>query len=330
MRLNVRQIRATLWLLNLVALLCVGWFFYQLLEKKKAGELKAKPIDEWQSLMKDDRGGEVVGGDKLNKVQLPPELWKFDVTGKETSSVAADASPKQATPPPSEVKPIDQVLELKAIFAPSQAVVSYKDTGQLESLGEKILMVGSPLRHPYSAEPYNAKVLRITKDEVAFQWGKEESAIKINKKVPGQKGPALPMPAISAVEKRIIEQYQEPPENTKEVEKDHFVLSDEDQKAFANTDEFLKSEARITDTPDKKGNRQITLGLKKTDGRLAALGFESGDILISVNDVPMKSKSQGIQWARANPNLPSYKIVIERRGQQITKTIYAPRKKGGD
>jgi hypothetical protein len=171
-------------------------------------------------------------------------------------------------------------------------------------------------------------VLNITADGVEFQWGKDKSQVKIKRTGPGQRVASLPAGAANSQQKDILGRFQEPPEETTQAAPNHFVLSADDQANFgSNYEALLSSEAKITQITGKDRKTQIKLELKKTDGRLAQFGFESGDVLISINGQPVNSKAQAINYVRNNSNLASYTVVVDRRGQRIEKTFYAPKKK---
>jgi hypothetical protein len=334
MRFNVRQAKTLLWVLNLTAVVLVGYTFYGIYMKKKAGALAPKSPEEWKKLMRSEDRSEASPTD-AQRAPLKDfsAVWSYDVTGKETavaSTLAADKA--AATPPPAAVKPIEEVLEVKQIFAPSGAVVNYKaDSSALENLSQKLLSVGSVLKTPYDAEPYNGKVLNITADAVEFQWGKDKSQVKIKRTGPGQRVAPLATGAVAdSQQQSILSRFQEPPETTTQAAPNHYVLSAEDQQNFSsNYETLLAAEAKITPIPGKDRKTQLKLELKKTDGRLAEFGFESGDVLISINGQAVSTKAQAINYVRNNSNMPSYTVVIDRRGNKISKTIYAPKKKGG-
>ena len=80
---------------------------------------------------------------------------------------------------------------------------------------------------------------------------------------------------------------------------------------------------RIGTRRNQDGGEQVVIkSVRSNIGR--TYGVQGGDVLISVNDVAMSSKTQAINYVRQNPDLPKYVVVIKRLGREITKTIYAP------
>jgi serine protease Do len=85
----------------------------------------------------------------------------------------------------------------------------------------------------------------------------------------------------------------------------------------------------ITVTPGVRAER----GVRSEAGALivsispelsAQLGFQNGDVLVSINNVPIRTAEDAAQAFRALQSAPrgGLQIVVERRGQYVMRTLW--------
>lgn len=83
-------------------------------------------------------------------------------------------------------------------------------------------------------------------------------------------------------------------------------------------------------TDPDTGERHVRLTNVPSGSYAARRGFQSGDILKSINGVSVSSREEAIDYVRANPNEPQYRVVILRVGREQTLTYRNPQYRSDD
>ena len=53
--------------------------------------------------------------------------------------------------------------------------------------------------------------------------------------------------------------------------------------------------------------------------------MQNGDVLVSVNNVPMSTKSEVVDYVKRNKTMSVFEVAIQRRGNIVTKTVTVER-----
>lgn len=69
------------------------------------------------------------------------------------------------------------------------------------------------------------------------------------------------------------------------------------------------------------GKKGLKIDSLKPGSELTRWGVETGDVLISVNDVPMSTKSEVVDYVKKNPKLGRYDVTFMRRGARMNRQV---------
>lgn len=109
----------------------------------------------------------------------------------------------------------------------------------------------------------------------------------------------------------------------------HLRFPVEEQRWVGKHTEQIAEEANLETVRDQETGRAIGIQVRsfnKEDATLKRYGIREGDILISINGVPMSSKAEAIQWLKgAGKGKDRYVGVVLRKGKQITLTYDVPK-----
>lgn len=332
---NIRQCRAVTWAGVLAVGGGAGWTFQNIYKDFRAGKFRplrsaAPYTDIIEQQANNEQGAEL----RIKPLEHYQVLWNCPINGYLPPPPVEIAKIDQNPEPSRTLQPIKDVLQLKA-FTLADAekrtgivAIKYKDPAKTAfSMEDFILAVGSPLAYPFDSGPYFGKLLAVTADGPVFQWGDQELPLAFDV-APESGNPSssdrsgTPLGAsLTDSEVANLDKYGGG-EFTVEVVKDMYVIGSNDRESFSNDTNSIMREAGIDEERDSKGGKKVVFKGVRPHGRAnKTYGVESGDVLVSINGVPVTSKSQGIAWVRDHPGLPKYDVVINRRGQNFTKTI---------
>lgn len=340
MRINIRQVKALIWVLCLVALGAAGWAFWTVYENTKVKRV----YDPWEAgkysqLLKSQiEGGRepiIIGYDEGRQ----EAIWNAIVDGTlrpEPEDPGERAAREQQVEVKKVVKPIDQVLEVGLIVHSGdrlarQAAVAYLPTANITSQAKATRMYlteGSMLDAPYDADPYFGEVVEIGPQQVVFSWGGENVPVTPKLGVEGTSTPLTDYTIPAAEDPRA--ELEEWPEETvvrtsASGKRQALIGSTSVDRIRTDPQKHLLDDVRTRPfIPAGGGQTQLELTAVEEGSVAAEVGFESGDQIISVNGVPMSSIASAINWYNANPNEPSYTIVFQRFGKIDSITIYPP------
>jgi len=359
-RINIRRVKALVWLASTATFVFAGWTFYDIFTQKQKKHYENRPRDFFvQQVLKANVR------DQSGPTQKPfyekeryEKLWDTLVNGEIRVVEHTGESAGPVVPPKPEAPPIDTVVDVGLIlWAPEPesrfVAITYKTPGApaaatagtapgatpgaaaaAASAGGTIsdgkelrlhLSEGDPLKPPFDSQPYNGKVLRIDQQVVTFQWGEGEATITPGLGAGGS-GVPLSMWTIPSPED-VAAGVTERPETTTQLETGHWLMGRKDiAQANENPQRFLDEQINIrTVSPASGGHSSLELTEDPPPGSLAAqFGAKKGDKIISVNGIPMSSKASAINWFKQNSDLATYVIVYEPAGtgKQETLTIH--------
>jgi hypothetical protein len=348
-RVNIRRLKQLIWVLCALTFAFAGYKFYEIYTAKSAGKYNAQGLEHFEKLFKlrvsESRLVAKGKPDFYTKDRFE-KLWEALVDGSVRVVDKPDDQAKAAPVEPEFVVPkLDTIVDLGLVVDSSNPVerfiaITYLDGGKAGAPGAgaaapggagmegKVnrlhLSEGDPLKPPYDAAPYNGKVLRIGLQEVAFQWGKVGEEVTLTPGL-GTDGGGVTQALfkIDPKEDPTADIVAAPPES-QQVEPDHWVLGSNDlTKMKDDPQAFLSQQLNVrTVTAPDGGRTQLEITEVKEDSLAAKFGAQPGDKIISVNGFPMSSLSAAINWAKANPDLPSYVVVYESKGQLKTLTFH--------
>ncbi|MBM3985019.1 MAG: hypothetical protein FJ296_04910 [Planctomycetes bacterium] len=342
LRLNIRKLKAGIWLAAAGTFVCAGWVFYDIFTLKQDKHYEPRKRDIFvQQVLKANVHESAPKVQKNIFVENEYRaLWDARIDGSVPPPPPAaggeQAPPEEKKP---EAPPIETIVDVDLIlWAPQPelrfAAIAYKSGGasgaaaataaSAAAAGKQTrlhLSEGDPLQPPWDDEPYNGKVVRIDEQEVVFHWG--EGEITVTPKL-GADGKGAPVHEFDPQEAEDLVAGLEVPARTEQLKEGHWILGLEDREQAARDPQtFMEQQLRVrTVTPAAGGRSSLELTQDPEPGSLAAkFGAKKGDRLISVNGVPLSSISSGINWFKQNPNEPVYVVVYEPAGTGKQETI---------
>lgn len=110
----------------------------------------------------------------------------------------------------------------------------------------------------------------------------------------------------------------------------HLQFPVEEQRWVEKHAEKIAEEANLETVRDSDTGKPIGIQVRsfnREDSTLKRYGIREGDILISINGVPMASKAEAIQWLKgAGKGKDRYVGVVLRKGKQVTLTYDVPKR----
>jgi tetratricopeptide (TPR) repeat protein len=107
---------------------------------------------------------------------------------------------------------------------------------------------------------------------------------------------------------------------------DGYVLGSADLEEIATNADLYFRDARLSERKDSSGRKELVVGAIRASSSLAkSYGLESGDVVVSINDVAVESKAQVYDWLRSSSKLAKYVFVLRRGSNEVTKTLLVPR-----
>jgi len=331
MILNVRKTKGIVWTFVVLTIAGILFVLIDIIQKDRRGDFKHKPTKVFQAKLMSGYSAERGTTKKSKNINDYYALWKNRIDGSRRKDPNEERNKKNEeeipkNEPISNVLEVSMVLHSPAVPEESLARILYtKDQTTEKTLTRHLwCKEGDPLKSPYNKPPRSGKILKITEDQVVFSWFGEEtglgpksfdsSADKVLARAKGKKG----FPEDPALQYR-----NKPPEETVEFKPDHYALSEKEYRDYTeNYDSILNNVSLTTYRNPETGKESIKLGEVKENSVVYQRGARRGDILISINGIPVSSKAAAINYFKKNPDLGSYTVEIDRQGRRIFKTFY--------
>lgn len=343
--MKAQQVKISIVALCVAALGWISWSFYDFVIKNKNIYLTSKfPKQIAEELAKLDagKGNKTIERPKLDNYKI---LFDLNITGKE-SVIEKTGGPVTPAPPVTRgIKDILRVLYIQRAInlengsdSPqvSQAYVFYTDP-----------MLASPANNPYLKvgdhlpKPYNAVFLaEVFSDKVIFKYDNDEKPaeeVKIQEYdlAKGLMGSVLGGSGGGGAGSRTpagLAAYPPnyvAPQKTKKVSEDEYWIGYEDAEKFDKSYQTVLRDVQSSTyfDPKLKKNTGIRIDSVGPNSAAYSYGVQGGDILKSINDNPVSTKEQAIQWVKSHPDLSHYWVTLERQGKDLTKHYYPPPKK---
>lgn len=331
MFLNIRKTKAIVWTLVVFTIAGILFVLVDIIKKDRRGDFKSKPTRVFLAKLQSGYSNERDTSAKSKDINDYYALWKNRIDGSRRKDPNAEAANRKKEEIPTN-EPISNVLEVSMVLhspaAPEESLVRIlytKDQTEEKSLTRHLwCKEGDSLKHPYDEPPRSGKIVRIEESQVVFSWFGEEttlgpkyfvsSADKALARNKGEEG--IPEDPASKYRNR-------PPQETVEFKPGHYALSENEYKDLTqNYESILGDVSLATYRNPETGKESIKLGDVNEGSVVYQRGARKGDILISINGIPVSSKPAAVNYFKKNPNLGSYTIEIERQGRRIFKTFY--------
>ncbi|MHC4514415.1 MAG: hypothetical protein ACYTGW_21555 [Planctomycetota bacterium] len=126
-----------------------------------------------------------------------------------------------------------------------------------------------------------------------------------------------------------VSKWQDVPE-TKAIRENEWIVSRNDL-GYINQrgNRFIHEDVHLRDYSGGSGKTRVQgVSVHKLGKQVRGLGVSEGDILISLNGIPVKTRAQAIRVGKRlwRDGVRSFKAVFLRRGRQVTMTHHFPHK----
>jgi hypothetical protein len=342
LRVNIRKIKALIWLASAGVFVFAGWTFYDIFTLKQQKHYEHRSRDYFITDVLKANVHEQVGSSKkpFYDKDKYEKVWDTQIDG---TLRPPPKGPEESVPVVKEedkpVPPIDSIVDIGLVlWAPQPELrfvaLSYKAgagapaatpaagaSATVTKESRLHLSEGDPLKPPYDTAPYNGKVLHIDEQEVTFQWGKGEATVTPGL---GVTGGDLPLRLFTVPEQQDLVADIPAPQKTTLVTPGNWLMGTDDLEHIRKEPQaFMDQNLHVrTVTPASGGHSSLEITEDPAPDSLAAqFGAKKGDKLISVNGIPMSSLSGAMNWFKQNSGLPEYVVVYEPAGTGKQETI---------
>ncbi|MED5329832.1 MAG: hypothetical protein VX916_00900 [Planctomycetota bacterium] len=331
-RFNIRSIKTLIWLFCLAVSVAAGLKFWDVYEKKQAGDYRPLGHDWFAAALNsriEERDGDARS---FYEDSLQASMWEALVNGEDPSPPPPEedlAEIVDSVEPPIEA--LQDVVDIELIvWSPDPlarfAAVTYKETA-LVSSGTKELRLhlseGALLNPPYGSGRYEGRVVEIKPQQVVFMWGGEEVALN----------PALGVKGDGVIHEDFhLPDAEDPtrdisswPKVSQEKTPGTWLVGSQDVEQIrkgGSGPSILSKVSVRTFLPEEGGRTQLEVANVEEESVVYRLGVRTGDRIISVNGIPMPSMAAATNWFKANSELGSYTVIYQRAGRDQTMTYY--------
>lgn len=265
---------------------------------------------------------------------IKPALLGFDWTG----------APPPPPPPPEDktkqptvvtVTPVSDLLDVKSIFCapmePSDSLCLLTIKAIASTEGDLWFGIGDSLPAPND----NIAIFSIDENSVTFSFEDEER--KRESLEPASLKDDLETSVITKVtDANLVRKPNglraitkgvkaEPRQRTEKVKGQYYTGREDIAEFNANYQQILSSDVKL-ETYMKDGKRAGLKVREVKSGSIAARhGVQAEDVLISINNSPVTSEQQAIQYVRQNSdNTDVWRVKILRGGREIEEIYHSP------
>ena len=314
--MNVNRVRSLMLLVNLGLAGATGYTVYTEFKEKKVRSEKTATF--YDQLRKDLEAAPKARTKDATRssIRLSDLL---DMTGDKPKPVVVESA---ASVPTSRVTtPIEDLLRIVTISVypdrtQSRVAVARKAPGG-DPPGER-LSFGEGEAVAFAND---AVVLAIYSDHVLFRNGDQEQELRIIDTA----GPPAPGGPTSA--RTVSDPGNRPFITYVESKKDsgNITIKPGGNLALSREGEQVLDGVVWSTTESAKGGKALKVDSVPPDSVLAKHGVQNGDVLVSVNNVPMSTKSEVVDYVKRNKTMSVFEVAIQRRGNIVTKTVTVER-----
>jgi hypothetical protein len=328
---NIRRTKGLVWTLNIVAIFCIAGLFLVLYQKKAKGEFKRRDIKIYKNALEKGINKEQTSGNKRIDINDYNALWLANISGRKK---VVEAPPVEGPDEKVQESPLSEVVQIMVILesndpAESRVRLKYlKEEAEVEKPFELDIwsQEGDLLKPPYDEHPFYGKILTINEDSVVFSYMEKEETLYPDYVLPqDQKGSAEKAKEPTDVPEEVAHLVEKPPEETVEYKPDHWFICRKEQTSISNDYEKLLRESPIVAVKNRRtGKTELTLTAVPENSLAARRGFTKGDVLVSINGIPIHNKAGAINYFKSHPDKSVYTVRFLRNGREMEKTFVAP------
>lgn len=334
--MNTNQLKVLSW--GTVLLLAAGLSGYLALFVRKLPETKQTVTpDEIREVLDAVRPEEVVASNLVAYDDIKASLTQLNWTGKEPPKEIIPEGPVEEEVPTSS-RPVRDLVAIIMLAVDgddpdlSIAVLGYKpDSGvTLVSAHQGIARPGDALKAPLD----HIFVESVGSESVTFRFEDEAREHEVLTHEPSEVsgvftfvGPDFVMPERDVDQWITSRRIAPPPEETVEIRPGHYRLGTNDVADINdNYTEILSRDIEHVRHRDSNGRYDgIQITRVAAGSQAAKHGLADGDIIKSINDHPVASVQEVIQFVKNNQELYNeWVVVIENRGRERTVTYNSP------
>jgi type II secretory pathway component PulC len=313
--MNVNRVRSLMLLVNLGLAGATGYTVYTEFKEKKVRSEKTSTF--YDQLRKDLESAPKARTKDATRVSIKTSDL-LDMTGDKPKPVVVESAP---VPTSRVTTPIDDLLRIVTISVypdrtQSRVAVARKAPGG-DPPGER-LSFGEGEAIAFAND---AVVLAIFADHVLFRNADQEQELRIIDTA----GPPAPGGPTSA--RTTSDPGNRPFISYVESKKDsgNITIKPGGNIALAREGEQVLDGVVWSTTDSAKGGKALRVDTVPPDSVLARHGVQNGDVLVSVNGVPMSTKSEIVDYVKRNKTMSVFEVAIQRRGNIVTKTVTVER-----
>jgi hypothetical protein len=314
--MNINRVRTLLVLVNLGLAAGTGFTVYKEFEQKDA---RRKQTEKFR----DDLAAEL----KARPPATRSDTVRVSIKDQDLVDMTGDM-PKAPEPPRPEsvatsrtLTPLKELIKVITIsYHPDMTIAnaSIMKKADVQAGPERSMFrVGDTI--PFAND---ALVVEIRPKEVVFMNGTELEALP----VPDQPT-AGPGGATSSRPGTPGDPGNRPFATYVQSKKDSTIvtITSGGDRALEREGENVLEGVSFSTTEAPGGAKALRVDKVPANSVLAQHGVQDGDTLISVDNVPMSSKSEVVAYAKKNKNKGTYDVVIMRQGRRINKRVIIER-----
>ncbi len=331
LRVNIRKLKQLVWLVCVLTFVYAGWTFFDIYTAKERGDYSARKGTVFEELLRkhvNDQARDRHPKGFYEQARYEA-LWTARTDGSRKPP-PEQPKPTEVEAPKKVVEPLDTIVGISLVLYSVDPVerfvaITYLADARTAPEGKATrlhLSEGDPLMPPYDKEPYFGSVKSIGLQAVTFTWGEGETTLTPRLGTSGEDKPLDQFRVAERVDPTAS--ITEAPDESIEVQPRVWVMGKRDlTRLREDPQRFMEEDINVrTITATGGGRTQIEITEVKQGSLAEKYGAKVGDRIISVNEIPMSSIAGAINWAKANPDLPEYRVVYERAGQQYTWTFH--------
>jgi hypothetical protein len=252
-----------------------------------------------------------------------------------------EEAPKAPEPGPDDKAALAKLVRVLAFYydpsseMETRCVLKYQAEARVDAAktnkGAVAKRVGDKLEPPLQF----ARVVKIDERGVEFAFDDEARAHEVLRPVEldVSKGTARAgdgkavLPPVQALPRGAT--YGQWPQQTVRIRENEYKVGTDDAKYIGeNYDRILSEEVRLESHFDPTTHKRDGLMIKdlKPGSVVEQHGGKSGDVIKSINDHPVKSEQEALQFVKANvDNYDKWDVEVENHGETRIITIYPPK-----
>jgi hypothetical protein len=312
--MNINRVRSLLVLVNIGLAGGTGFTVYKEFENKEARRRQTESFRD--QLVTDLKNAPVSTRKDTLRVSIK-DSDLVDMTGE--SPKAPEPVRVESRPETRVLNPLEDMINVVTIsYQPDPLAANVAITRKVDPQPGKersVFRVGDVI--PFAND---AVVIEIRPREVVFQNGDRMETLK----VPDQPSSGGGTPGTTS---RAGDPGNRPFATYVESKKDsaNITIRQGGDRALDREGEAVLEGVIFSSTEAPNGGKALRVDKVPPNSVLAQHGVQDGDVLISVDGLPMSTKSEVVDYAKKNKNKPAFDVTILRRGRNVHKRVIIER-----